>query len=741
MLMLMKKFTSFLFTVAAAMSLNAASTTNFSYNFDRGEVLAYGYNKLEKLNIAIRINEPLLVGAQITSVSVPVTTDLTLNKLGECSAFLTTKLDRSGSNNIANICTEDATVNENNILTCTFSEPYTITEEGVYVGYTMEFTARSTDLYPIAVAEGQNADGFYIFATRSCISWQSKSASLGAVSAMEVTISGDFATNSAGVNLESSYAVVAGEKNDITIRMSNFGTNPLSSFDYSYKLGSSAGQGSVTLPKPMEGIGNTGFCKVSVDAPAEVGTSTLEFSLNKVNGVAIDPIVSTADVTINPFKIVNRPVVEEFTGLWCGWCPRGFAAMETLKEEYGEDFVGLAYHNGDPMATQDEYPVNIEGFPSACINRSSIIDPGNLLNAFPKAAAATVNSNIEVELSWANEEKTILRAEVKVRFLDDQKGSNYRIGACLLADGMTDPSWGQSNYYNTSGPQGLPILDELFCGKDKTVYGLDFNDVVLAFPNKFGKSTGIPSTIKQYETVTYTEDFDLNKVRNLNTFFDNPIQNIEKLRVVGILFNKDGFPLNSASSAYATAGGEIIQPSVGAPVITALVPAKDGNPAEITFTLPTTYGGQEGILKPNDTPIGTNGAVTSYFRVGLFVDGEPYTFSMLDYLGLKKDESTIVYGDRGIENTSFANNQMTIKVFANEASTFGVQSNYVYGTTTLKSDVVSVDANVELGIANITTDRDFAPAYYDLQGRQVAAPRAGQLLIVKTAQGTKKIRY
>ncbi len=740
--MLMKKFTSLLFSVAAVVSLHAApSTTKFSYNFDGGEVLAYGYNKVETINIAIRINEPSLVGSQITSVSVPVTTDLTLNTLGECSAFLTTKLDRSGSKNIANICTEDASIDDNNILTCTFTEPYTITEDGVYVGYSMEFTARSTDLYPIAVAEGQNANGLYLFASRSCISWQSKSASLGAVSAMEVTISGDFAANSAGVNLESSYSVVAGEKNDITLRMSNFGTNPLSSFDYSYKLGTAAGQGSVTLPKPLEGFGNTALCKVAIDAPAELGTSSLEFSLNKVNGEAIDPIVATADVNVNPFKIVNRPVVEEFTGLWCGWCPRGFAAMETLKEEYGEDFVGLAYHNGDPMATQSSYPVKVEGFPSACINRSSVIDPGNLLSAFPNAAATPVNSGIEVELSWANEEKTILRAEVKVRFLDEQNGSNYRIGACLLADGLNNPSWGQSNYYNTSGPQGLPILDELFCGKDKTVYGLDFNDVVISFPNQLGKTTGIPSTIKQYETVTYTEEFDLNECRNLDTFFANPIQNIEKLRVVGILFDKNGRPLNSASSAYATAGGEIIQPAVGSPEITGVVPAKDGKPAEITFTLPTTYGGQQGILKPNDTPIGTNGAVTSYFRVGLFVDGKPYTFKMDDYLGLKKNETTLVFGDRGIENTSFANNQMTIKVFADEASTFGVQSNYVYGTTTLKSDIVSVDANVELGIANVTTDRDFAPVYYDLQGRQVAAPRAGQLLIVKTAQGTKKIRY
>lgn len=84
---------------------------------------------------------------------------------------------------------------------------------------------------------------------------------------------------------------------------------------------------------------------------------------------------------------------------------------------------------------------------------------------------------------------------------------------------------------------------------------------------------------------------------------------------------------------------------------------------------------------------------------------------------------------------------MTIKVFADNASTFGVQSNYIYGTTKLQSTVTSVDATEELGIVSVNSSVDMAPVYYDLQGRQVTAPRAGQLLIMKSAQGTKKIRY
>lgn len=737
----MKKFTSFLFTMAAAMSVQAASTIDFTYNRAGGEVMGYGFNKIETINVAIRINEPALVGAQITSMSVPVTTDLELNVVGECSAFLSTKLDRAGAANVADICTETATIDDKGVLTCTFSEPYTITEEGVYVGYTMPFSARSADLYPIAVAEGENADGLYILASRSCISWQAKSEALGAVSAMAVTITGEFPENGVGVTLDSSYNLVGGEENEVTFRMSNYGTNAVSSFDYSYKIGSLSGTGSKELAQTINGVGAFAQCSVPVNVPAEIGQTTMEFTVTKVNGAEISPVTSYADVNITPFKLVNRPVAEEFTGLWCGWCPRGYAAMETLKEAYGSDFTGLAYHDSDPMATISKYPISVSGYPTATVNRAKLIDAGEILTAWPAAAAKSTNSNVEVEIDWANEEKTIIRATVKVRFLEDQKGSDYRIGACLVADGMTNPKWGQNNSYSNQGMQSNELLNELFVGKASIIYGLPFNDVVISFPNLYGLTTGIPADIKQYETVTYTEEFDLNACRNLETFFTNPIQDIEKLRVVGILFDKNGYPLNSATSDYSTAGGETDRPKVGAPVITGLVPAKNGQPAEITFTCPTTYGGQEGILKPNDTPIGSNGAVTSYFRVALYVDGKPYTFKMSDYLGLKKNETTLVFGNREIGNTSFADNQMTIKVFVDEASTFGVQSCYVYGTTTLESDITSIDANEELAIIAVESTSDVPTTYYDLQGRRVSAPRAGQLLIVKSAEGTKKIRY
>lgn len=739
----MKKFTSSILAIAAAFAANAG-TVEFTYNRENQDPEPFGYNKKETINVAIRISDPALVGSKVTSMSVPLTTDLAYLDLENCSAFLTTTLSNDGKKNNADICTEKAEVSEEGMLTCTFSEPYTITEEGVYVGYTVSISSLSATekCYPIAIVEGVETDGLYIFATRSVIKWLSKSADLGYVSAMVVTLDADLASDAAGLRLEPKYAVSCGKENNLAVSVANYGTTPISSIAYEYSFGSEKKTGEKSFDPAIDAVfGAYVNTTIPVYIPEDAGNYVMEIAITKVNGVDVSSEKQTCQIAAAAFPVYNRPLAEEFTGLWCGWCPRGYAAMETLKEEYPTEFIGLAYHNSDPMATMTQYPVNTTGFPTATVNRGSIIDAGALLSAWPAALAKMVDSTVDVDLEWANDEKTIIRANVKVRFLEDKKGSDYKMGACLVADDMTDPSWGQNNEYSTQQPTGLPILDNLFVGKPKTVYDLKFNDVVLAFPNPYGSSKGVPAKINKYEEVVYTEEFDLNAVRNLERFYANPIQNIEKLRVVGILFDNAGKPLNSATSAYSTAGGEIIQPSVAAPIVTAMTPAKDGNPASITFTCPSTYGGEEGVLIPNGTPIGSNGnSFTSYFRVGLVVDGEPYVFDMNKYVGLNKNEETVVYGGE-MENTSFSSNNMTINVFAENPQTIGVQTYYVFGKTILTSEVTTVDANKEFSSIGEISAVDAAPVFYDLQGRRVSAPRVGQLLIRKTGAKTEKIRF
>ena len=56
------------------------------------------------------------------------------------------------------------------------------------------------------------------------------------------------------------------------------------------------------------------------------------------------------EVTVNPVPIEykKRVMVEDYTGTWCGWCPRVSYALELLEKET-DDAVIVAAHQGDPM--------------------------------------------------------------------------------------------------------------------------------------------------------------------------------------------------------------------------------------------------------------------------------------------------------------------------------------------------------------------------------------------------------
>ena len=111
------------------------------------------------------------------------------------------------------------------------------------------------------------------------------------------------------------------------------------------------------------------------------GVYTLISKVVSVNGVAIaNPDEFEISLTSYNEGVAPRvPVVEEATGTWCGWCPRGIVMMETLAEHF-PDWVRIAVHGGsnnEPMkASTYQAFINsyIDGFPSALINRAMFVE-------------------------------------------------------------------------------------------------------------------------------------------------------------------------------------------------------------------------------------------------------------------------------------------------------------------------------------------------------------------------------
>ena len=335
-----------------------AQTTTMDYSYYDGttDLAQTGSGKKETYDVAIHINQPALTGTTIKGViiSIPHTTAVSNLKVW-LSKKLTLQSIDGKKQNVPDICTQPAdTALAFSSTYIPLDQPYTITEGGVYVGYTFTINAVGTDqnaANPLIVCESQNEGGFMIHSTKKYLKWvdQSDVANL----AMKVRIDG-VAANSASVSLPATIYTVNG--------------TPLTQH-----CDLPAGQ---QLPGEF---GKSTQVAVSLPAIGADGTYPAAISISKVNG---QPNSSTAapttfEVDARAFIPTHRPVIEEFTGTWCGNCPRGYVAMKAMKRLHPARFVGLAYHFNDSMMvmTQEQFPLSVTGYPIASIERHGTTDP------------------------------------------------------------------------------------------------------------------------------------------------------------------------------------------------------------------------------------------------------------------------------------------------------------------------------------------------------------------------------
>ena len=79
--------------------------------------------------------------------------------------------------------------------------------------------------------------------------------------------------------------------------------------------------------------------------------------------------------------------------------------------------------------------------------------------------------------------------------------------------------------------------------------GLEYNDVLIAFPSPRGTSDGIPTSMKAFDT--FSHSFTFNLADAVNTAGESLVQDKNKIRVIAMLIDGEtGIVVNSCSSPY-----------------------------------------------------------------------------------------------------------------------------------------------------------------------------------------------
>lgn len=373
--------------------------------------------------------------------------------------------------------------------------PFTIPAEGALVGYS--YDGKSSDRSVVLAGKSSEAAGFFFqYDYEGERTFESLSSTIGMSSSIQIGLDvSDCEANDATVSANPELTTLVNTKQEYPFYITNNSAKPITQITYSISVdGINGAEKSLDLSSPIESMETASLPFTT--AFEDEGVHSVELNLSKVNGnTNINKQSSAAYSIIALEKSADRvSVVEEQTGTWCPWCPRGHVALDLLNKQLGDKVVTLAGHftlgasSVDPMNIYqlDENSTQAEaladygfvamqlssmlgggGFPGAMFDRMVAADPYVGANTtkgkngtYEYGATDLVNllkegnpseADFSMTASWADDKNTDIKVDLTTTFNYDRFGSfPYGVAFVLSENGMTGKgaTWKQLNSYS-----------------------------------------------------------------------------------------------------------------------------------------------------------------------------------------------------------------------------------------------------------------------------------------------------
>ncbi|MFB0903398.1 MAG: Omp28-related outer membrane protein [Nonlabens sp.] len=262
---------------------------------------------------------------------------------------------------------------------------------------------------------------------------------------------------------------------------------------------------------------------ISVDGVVIAGNT---FTMSGLGTKEITSTVGVAttnsiDVDVIEPSFTTKVLIEDYTGTWCGWCPRIAKGIEEVKDQTnGENVISIAVHNNDPMVfsleAQMRGQLGVTEFPTGTINRNVIWQQAtsNDMNTAEPLDLLTTIQSVGLSINSTVNGSSV-DASIKVGFDLDVTG--LKLVAVLLENGVIEP---QLNY-TSHWPVGM-VTDFEHNDVLRSAFTDIFGDVIPA-ANQVGGgvyrvdlTTSIPvnSVQTNWSVVAFVVDAD-NKVVNV----------------------------------------------------------------------------------------------------------------------------------------------------------------------------------------------------------------------------------
>ncbi|MBR1932487.1 MAG: hypothetical protein IJ841_02240 [Prevotella sp.] len=391
----------------------------------------------------------------------------------------------------------------------TLPTPYTLGSGSIYAGFSFTVTSTATDAgkNPVVCAGRSNltSGSFYLRTSKTLRSWNDLATQYGAVAVQLLVSNPSLPAQAVQVQSVDRLVTLSGQPAQAALSLRSEGLAQVNSIDYVVTIdGQAQPEAHLDLPALLWGPASTAAPYVPFVAPAQAASQQYAIEVTRVNGQPNESRQNKASNQLISTEMLasRRSVVEEFTGTWCTNCPRGTVGMENLAREFGDRFVGIAVHNGDPMALNGYQSLVPSGIPKCNMDRTLVCDPYigiandyhyHANEAFALLLAQPSEADLTLNAYWTDDSETVIACEATTTFYTNAPTADYALAFILTADGLrgTTQEWWQVN--GESGRGTFPDADmDRFRNAPDPVKDMEYNHVAVAID---GITQGIAGSI------------------------------------------------------------------------------------------------------------------------------------------------------------------------------------------------------------------------------------------------------
>lgn len=250
---------------------------------------------------------------------------------------------------------------------------------------------------------------------------------------------------------------------------------------------------------------------------SDIVDKTITTTLSEVN--ASPNFRSTSNSVSTKFNTLTKKgtkavLVEEGTGTWCGWCPRGAVALEELTKKYPKTFIGVAVHVRDTMKDKNyRESSGFRRYPSIHIDRTLMHQKFENTEGVEKFYKQRIDEETPADLSAEiTKSGNDISIKAQAEFYTDIASAQLRLGVVVIENGVTGASkhFNQQNMYSGGdyGPMGgyedkpnpVPAKDMVYDHVGRALLG-----------TYRGQKGSVPTTIKAGDKVDYTFNYSIPK--------------------------------------------------------------------------------------------------------------------------------------------------------------------------------------------------------------------------------------